>query len=263
MTARSMRMLTSTYDPITLATRIRTAAPKLLMLDYDGCLAPHRPERDQARPYPGVMDLLARIRSDGGTTIVIISGRSVDDLLPLLAMDDAPEIWGAHGWERWRAGTCVRAQVPREAEILLHRGSELLSSQGWEEQYERKVASLAVHLRGLDDERRTSLERSIAQLADLIARDGTLQAIPFDGGVEFRIPGTDKGTAVQTLLAEHLDTEFAAYLGDDLTDEDAFRALEGRGLRVLVRPQFRRTRADLHLHPPEELLAFLSLWTTS
>lgn len=263
MTVPRMHMLTSTYDPASLATRIRTAAPRLLMLDYDGCLAPHRPERDQAHPYAGVPDLLDRIRSDGRTLLVIISGRSVDDLLPLLGMRDPPEIWGAHGWERWRAGTCVRAQVPREAEVLLRRGSELLLSQGWEKQYERKVASLAVHLRGLDEERRTALERCIAQLADLIGRDGTLQAATFDGGVEFRVPGTDKGTAVRTLLAEHPDTAFAAYLGDDLTDEDAFRALEGHGLRVLVRPTVRPTQADLYLRPPEDLLAFLTLWTTS
>lgn len=263
MTALRMHMLTSTYDPATLAARIQGAAPRLLMLDYDGCLAPHRPERDQARPYPGVLDLLERIRSDRDTTVVIISGRSVDDLLPLLDMQDPPEIWGAHGWERWRAGTCIRARVAPEAAVLLRRGADLLTAEGWQGQYEHKVASLAVHLRGLHDAQRTALENSIALLVDMMTHDGILQAVPFDGGVEFRIPGTDKGTAVRTLLAEHPDAEFAAYLGDDLTDEDAFRALAGRGLRVLVRQQFRRTHADLHLQPPAELLDFLSLWTVS
>jgi trehalose-6-phosphatase len=52
----------------------------------------------------------------------------------------------------------------------------------------------------------------------------------------------------------------AAYLGDDATDEDAFKAIRGRGIGVLVRPQFRATAADFWLKPPEELLEFLERW---
>jgi trehalose 6-phosphate phosphatase len=52
----------------------------------------------------------------------------------------------------------------------------------------------------------------------------------------------------------------AAYLGDDATDERAFRAISGRGLSVLVRPSWRQTAAELWLRPPEELLDFLNRW---
>jgi trehalose-6-phosphatase len=51
-----------------------------------------------------------------------------------------------------------------------------------------------------------------------------------------------------------------AYLGDDLTDEDAFRALKGKGLSVLVRKESRTTEADCWLKPPDELLDFLKKW---
>lgn len=51
-----------------------------------------------------------------------------------------------------------------------------------------------------------------------------------------------------------------AYLGDDLTDEDAFQALDTRGLRVLVRDALRPTAADIWLQPPDELLDFLRSW---
>jgi trehalose-phosphatase len=50
------------------------------------------------------------------------------------------------------------------------------------------------------------------------------------------------------------------YLGDDLTDEDAFNALHGRGLSVLVRGSQRKTAADLWIKPPQELLQFLEKW---
>ncbi|MBU1936081.1 trehalose-phosphatase, partial [bacterium] len=53
-----------------------------------------------------------------------------------------------------------------------------------------------------------------------------------------------------------------AYLGDDLTDEDAFRVLKGKGLGVLVRPEFRPTTADLWLQPPDDLIEFLKNWIT-
>ena len=52
----------------------------------------------------------------------------------------------------------------------------------------------------------------------------------------------------------------ASYLGDDLTDEDAFRALKGRGLSVLVRNELRETLADIWLKPPGELIDFLLKW---
>jgi trehalose-6-phosphatase len=51
-----------------------------------------------------------------------------------------------------------------------------------------------------------------------------------------------------------------AFLGDDQTDEDAFEMLGERGLKVLVRPEFRDTKADLWLVPPKELLTFLDDW---
>jgi len=51
-----------------------------------------------------------------------------------------------------------------------------------------------------------------------------------------------------------------AYLGDDLTDEDAFAAMGNRGLSILVRGEVRRSCARFWLRPPEELLHFLDEW---
>lgn len=51
-----------------------------------------------------------------------------------------------------------------------------------------------------------------------------------------------------------------AYLGDDLSDEGAFIALEGRGLTVLVRHELRPTVTQAWLLPPDELLVFMTRW---
>jgi trehalose 6-phosphate synthase/trehalose 6-phosphate phosphatase len=62
---------------------------------------------------------------------------------------------------------------------------------------------------------------------------------------------------VRRLLAESGPDAAVFYLGDDATDEDAFAVLKNRGISVLVRPEPRPSRADWHLVPPAELLAFL------
>ena len=65
---------------------------------------------------------------------------------------------------------------------------------------------------------------------------------------------------VATILAEEGLSTPVAYLGDDRTDEDAFRQLRGRGLTVLVRDEYRPTAAECWLRPPSELLHFLDAW---
>ncbi|MFZ1084043.1 MAG: hypothetical protein WAN35_03650 [Terracidiphilus sp.] len=65
------------------------------------------------------------------------------------------------------------------------------------------------------------------------------------------------------LLEEFPDDTPVAYLGDDATDEDAFQALSGRGLCVLVRPRWRPSSAHLWLRAPRELRRFLADWLTA
>ena len=65
---------------------------------------------------------------------------------------------------------------------------------------------------------------------------------------------------VKAILAEYGTGGPAAYLGDDLTDEAAFRAMKGRGLSALVRREWRETEAEIWLRPPAELKGFLAGW---
>src|SRR6202521_4919903 len=74
----------------------------VLLLDYDGTLAPFCLNRQQAFPYPGVPPLLQEIIVNGRTRVVIITGRTAREVIPLLAVHPSPEIWGCHGLERLR-----------------------------------------------------------------------------------------------------------------------------------------------------------------
>src|SRR5690606_31080993 len=95
---------------------------------------------------------------------------------------------------------------------------------------------------------------------EAIASASGLLLDDFDGGVELKAAGINKGFAVQVLLGETPHTVPVAYLGDDKTDEDAFIELADRGLGVLVRAEARPTAASVWLRPPEELLDFLERW---
>jgi trehalose-6-phosphatase len=70
----------------------------------------------------------------------------------------------------------------------------------------------------------------------------------------------DKGDAVRSILAGLEPTVPIAYFGDDITDEDAFRVLRGRGLTVLVKADYRETIADAWIRPPQELIDYLQRW---
>ena len=243
---------------------VASAAPRLLLLDYDGTLAPFREARDEAVPYPGVRERVEALARAPHTRVVVVSGRSVSDLRPLLGVEPPPEIWGTHGWERYRPGRGLDLVDPgtREREGLEEaraRAREVAPAGA----VEVKPASVAVHVRGLPEARRQEVTAAARRVWEDEAEASGLEIHDFDGGVELRVPGRDKGTAVREILAEEPEEAVVAYLGDDWTDEDAFRALEGRGLRVLVRTRWRESCADAWIRPPDELLAFLDRWNSA
>jgi trehalose-phosphatase len=107
------------------------------------------------------------------------------------------------------------------------------------------------------------MDAKIRNLFRSAIEDHGLHLLPFDGGLELRAPGKNKGDAVSAILQESGSEVAAAYLGDDQTDENAFRAIKGRGISILVRADPRPTVADMWLRPPEELGRFLRDWLTA
>jgi trehalose 6-phosphate phosphatase len=240
--------------------RLVSAPARILLLDYDGTLAPFQIDRNLAVPYPEMRPLLARIR-DAGTRVILISGRAPYDLAVLSGIEPRPEIWGSHGFERLKPdGSYESDALSRQQRTGLALAAKLLHSEGLESRAEVKSGGLALHVRGLS---RSDAEEIIGRVRQLwlpLLVEFQLMLLEFDGGLEIRVPGRDKGFAVRAILAESLPEAAIAYLGDDRTDEDAFRALNGKGLTVLVRPEYRPTAAEVWLQPPQELIRFLEEW---
>jgi len=125
---------------------------------------------------------------------------------------------------------------------------------------EKKPGSLAMHWRGFDEDVVTDIRERVRPEWKFIAEAWGLDLLDFDGGLELRVPIRNKGDAVRTILEETNGRAAAAYFGDDRTDEDAFRAIKGKGWGVLVREQWRPTEADIWIQPPGELLSLLGEW---
>jgi trehalose-phosphatase len=241
--------------------RLQNASHRALLCDYDGTLAPFTVKRDEARPYRGIPEVLTAILDRGHTRLVLISGRALKDLIPLLGMERLPEIWGSHGGERLRPdGKSDAPTISGELARELKRVAQWIASRGWEPALEKKPMGLALHWRGLPDSRIRQMQTAIAHYGKERLNQKLLALHAFDGGMEFRPCGISKADAVRTLLQEMPPGTVTAYLGDDRTDEDAFRALKEKGLGILVRPEMRPTRADVWLRPPDELLGFLWRW---
>ena len=233
----------------------------LLLLDYDGTLAPFREKRDQARPYPGIALLLSEIVASGHTRLVIVSGRDANEMVPLLGMVPTPEVWGLHGLQRRMPDGSVRVvKIEKRKNDALHAADEWLTQENLRQTAEFKTGSIALHWRGLDESRTEDIRHRVLTGWRPIAEEHRLELMEFDGGVELRVPDVDKGDAVRLVLGEMEPDTPAAYLGDDITDESAFQAIAGRGLSVLVRSRWRPTAARVWLRPPEEVVEFLVQW---
>ncbi len=243
---------------------VRLAPESALLLDYDGTLAPFHTQRDQAFPYPGVALLLQEIVRDACTRVVVISGRDVTDLPPLLNIHPRPEIWGMHGLQRLRAdGTTEMPHLDQQTLSGLSDADCWLTYKHLRHRAEFKSGGIAVHWRGL-----TALDaadiraRVLLGWRPIVAQSG-LDLLEFDGGIEIRARQANKGDAVRSFLNEiSLDTP-VAYLGDDTTDESAFQAIGARGVSILVRPEWRPTLAQIWFKPPQDVIDFLGLWLRS
>lgn len=235
----------------------------LLLLDYDGTLAPFRLDRHQARPWSGVRELLVSIRRQGRTHMAAITGRPAGEIAPLLGIDPPLEVWGLHGVERLHPdGRRELEQFPTVAREKLEELRTLLKHDSFGGRFEDKVNAAVMHWRGASPRYAKLIEQKTRALFEPLAHLGGLELLEFEAGLELRV-GRNKGGAIAAILQEAGRWGPVAFLGDDVTDEPAFRAvnsLGSPGLSVLVRRQHRETEANVWLRPPVELRRFLKAW---
>lgn len=231
-----------------------------LLLDYDGTLAPFKKNRKKAFIHPKIQKELQELLLCKNTNVIIISGRTIKDLLSLLNFSPLPEIWGCHGLEkRSQNGRYHREKIEPIQKKGLLIAKKMCKEIVPSECYEMKPFSLAVHVRGLSKKKKMNIFHSILPLWEKITDPYKLELISFDEGCEIRVKGKNKGTAVMSIVSKFPKKHVIAYLGDDITDEDAFLALGKKGLKVLVRDK-KNMDVDMRIKTYNGVASFLRQW---
>jgi trehalose 6-phosphate phosphatase len=213
-----------------------------LFFDVDGVLAPIVARPQDARVPDETSAELHRL-NERYALVACISGRAGDEARRIVGVPELVYV-GNHGLE-----------LDDEAAKWGGRLQQFLTEAGWPAT-ENKRLTASLHYRGAKDEEaaRSTLEqvKVRAEEQGFVARFGrkVLEVLPpLD---------VHKGTAVRHLLTER-DLRRALYAGDDTTDLDGFRALDGLDLSVRIAvvseegPAELREAADLTLGGPEEV----------
>lgn len=230
-----------------------------LFLDYDGTLTPIVSRPEEARLSGAMRTLLRELA--GYCTVGIMTGRDRADIESRVGLDELIYA-GSHGYdiagpsglrlEHEGGRRCLPELDDSERELLAQVG--LVSGA----QVERKRFAIAVHYRNVADSEVARVEEIVDTVLSrhtLLRKSGGKKVFELLPDIDW-----DKGRAVQWLLeALSLDEGHIVpiYVGDDLTDEDAFRVLAGRGIGVRVGLPAHPTRATYFLPDSGDVQRFL------
>lgn len=233
-----------------------------VFLDYDGTLTPIVDDPDKAILPDEMRTIVQRLSRH--CTMAVISGRDLEDVRNHVGVESifyagshGFDMAGPEGWRREHGEGKRFLPALDQAERDL--AVQLRSISG--ARIERKKFAIAVHYRKAAEADIGEIEAAVDHV---LASHRKLRKSTGKKIYELR-PRLDwhKGKAVLWLL-ETLGLDgpdvLPLYIGDDVTDEDAFRALTGRGIGILVRDdRSARTAASFSLRGPDEVRRFLGM----
>lgn len=225
-----------------------------VFLDYDGTLSPIAPRPEMATLPEETRDVIRRLARR--YPVAVLSGRGREDVTALMGLDGLSYA-GSHGYDiagpgiRHEVGEGIPDRIDSAAEALRR---ELEGIEGV--LIEPKRFAISIHFRLAREEDLPRIEQAVDEVA--ASHPGLRKG---HGKKLFELRPSldwDKGQALLWIMdALNLFGEIPIYLGDDLTDEDAFRAVEKQGIGILVAEEPRPTAASYGLRDPEEVRRFL------
>ncbi len=243
-------------EPLQAAIDRLAAAERLLVaLDFDGTLAPLVDRPEDARSTDRALAAIERLAAAEDTRVAILSGRALESLGEVATMPEGTLLSGSHGVELQLdpAGVTIdlrdseTAKLERLASIV--EGIASTADGAW---VERKPAGLALHTRRLSANSGMALQHAArdrveAELIGITVRTGK-------SVLEFAVRSSDKGESLNR-LRQHVGASAAIYVGDDVTDEDAFAALDGDDVGVKVGQG--KSIATYRVRSPEDVAELL------
>jgi trehalose-phosphatase len=229
--------------------------PLLIGLDIDGVLAPLVDHADDARLLDGVTDVLTRLLTADDVTVAAVSGRAVSSMRTF-GLPAAVRLVGSHGMEEdGRPFEPLDDAERTRLGQLIELANAAAAAGGDGAWVEHKQASVAVHIRKADQALGAP---ALAELAIAIHRVDGASAKPGSNVLELFTRHASKGSAVERLRNES-GAHSVMFVGDDLTDEEAFAELGETDISIKVGPA--PTIAQFRLATPDHVLEFLSALT--
>ncbi|HEX2866647.1 MAG TPA: trehalose-phosphatase [Ignavibacteriales bacterium] len=218
--------------------RLSTSGKVILLLDYDGTLAPICRRPDLAVLSPAMRKLLSDLKGISSITLALVTGRSHEDIRRMVRLKDIIYV-SNHGFQIRHGRKCwVHPEVKTVRTVL--QGVSLLLEESLREFYmavvENKKFTLSVHYRGEENKNAAMITRAVRRLAG--GYPGSLKAVRGKKVIELRPDvAWNKGAAslkLLSMLSQQQEAPLVIYIGDDKTDEDAFRELERSAVTIRV-----------------------------
>lgn len=250
---------TSDDGPIpALRDRLPSASHVLCCVDFDGTLAPIETDPAAVEMTPGNRNALSQLHRSSAVTVAIVSGRSIADLRRLV---DLPVVLaGNHGFELARGGSravhpIARRKAHKVEIVRLHLETILGGVPNL--RFENKNLTATIHLRTVPATLRPMVESVTHEVVAGVAPESV--AVTSGKAVLELRPALawGKGQLVQLLAREQPPETCTVVLGDDQTDEDAFKAVESTDITVLVGPN-RPTHARYRVASPAAVESVLN-----
>ncbi len=249
------------------ASAVKAASHVLLLSDYDGTLTPIVGRPEEAILAPGVKEKLRALAEKSSFSVGIISGRALAEIESMVGIERIYYA-GNHGLEIEGPGlkfVSPTAEVAREQmkELAWQLAANLGGIEGII--IEDKGLSLSVHYRLIRPGVENQAAEIFHQLTEPLSDEGKIKITSGKKVWEVRPPiDWHKGKAVEAIRREiktllNLEQPMTIYLGDDTTDEDAFRALQQPdGWSIFVGADDASSNADYFLSSTSEVEDFLS-----
>jgi trehalose-phosphatase len=238
--------------------KIRQAQTLFLLLDYDGTLTPIVSSPELALCPREVKVLLEKLRDSPHALLAIISGRSLEDLKEKVGIPGLIYV-GNHGLDIQNPIGVHKKKLSPSREKELRNIIQTLQKSFREIPgilLEDKGPILAVHYRNVAQKYLGWIHRVLKETSEKWKGRWKIA----HGKMVFEIrPGVDfhKGKAVRDILQGSSRDLLPIYIGDDQTDEDAFREVKGRGITVFIGPGWLTSEAEYYLKNPAEVQEFL------
>ena len=243
--------------------RLNSAGQVLLLFDYDGTLAPIVERPEAAAMPPRVRELLAGLSSSDKYLTGIVTGRSLRDVSARVGLTGLLYA-GNHGLEIRGPGLDFVHEAAAGLALVQEPIAEALRKETSEIPgviVEPKGLSLSMHYRMTPAPLVKRAENAFASAVAPFVTSGTVKVTSGKQVLEVR-PNVewDKGKAIAKLQETYPEASLTLFFGDDVTDEDGFRVVQGTGgIAVLVGPARQPTVALHRVDSPEGVQEFLEL----